>query len=113
MSKKIRVGDKVVPISKSVYRKWDDCPEWQDAVKSGQNFLYVRHIYEDGDISCTYSTESDSGSIYRERDLTLYKGSTEPTFGGKKLSVFKAKEILDLINKGIIKEDDSLAVIRV
>jgi hypothetical protein len=75
LSPKFKAGDKVVPVSKSVFS--DDCPSWENG-KCRFPFLFVNGIDEEetrecGKIVYTCNWERDGeGDYYTESDLRPY-----------------------------------------
>jgi hypothetical protein len=74
---KFKIGDKVVPISKSFGKPFEECIFWKKAISLNQNFLYINEInckrtYE---IYYTCGTIKDemTGNFYSETDLIKYK----------------------------------------
>src|SRR5690554_6041677 len=77
---KFKVGDKVVPISKSVMPNdtLDDSVVWSRARDKGQKFLYVTGYNEYGDVVCyDEKTKYRNGDYFKESDLILYKTNKE------------------------------------
>ena len=70
---KFKIGDKVVPISKSVGWSLDGSTNWDKAVESGQNYLYVKLYDEEGRITCGVYKEVNSGDYFLESDLVHYR----------------------------------------
>lgn len=108
-----KVGDKVVPHSKSIGASWEEWRNWQEEDKKVFSFLYVTRIQEDGKISCSI-TSTGLGDHFLEKDLTLYVEPKEnglfQEFEGVKCTELKVKDLIDLVNKGIIKETDVIIV---
>ena len=63
---KFKVGDKVVPISKSVGDTLEGSLAWKEAKNGGKGFLVFEEI--DSDIPCLVC----DGDFFLEEDLVLY-----------------------------------------
>lgn len=73
MTGKFKVGDKVVPISKSVGGCLDEVASWDRAQADNQEFLYVCEI--NSDYECDYvcnNTLNAHGDFFMEKDLIPY-----------------------------------------
>lgn len=67
---KFNIGDKVVPISKSVYGSLDQSTNWKEAQKINQPFLYLNEICG-STLTCGYRTSN--GDYFLELDLIPYE----------------------------------------
>ena len=71
---KFKVGDKVVPHSKSIWGNLESSAAWRNAKEECQPFLYVNNIHighpTDGDYACGYTRQS--GDFFNESDLEFY-----------------------------------------
>lgn len=72
--KKFKVGDKVVPMKKSVWGDLSESSAWSQAQSVNQPFLYVTKIggSESPDHIVCDSYMSDSGDYFLEEDLEFY-----------------------------------------
>lgn len=112
---KFKVGDKVVPISKSIGISLEDCPSWCNAKKNNQPFLYVTNednkYYDDKRVISCSEREKSFGDHFLPEDLTLYvedtKGEITPMRQYAKLSV---SQVIELIDAGILKRSDTLLI---
>jgi hypothetical protein len=109
-------GDKVVPHSKSIGCSLNDSEEWERAQASGQNFLYVTSISNEDDYWCAFTKNDDDSECFSQVDLTPYieekyqENGILLNFSGVKLNEYKVSDILELVNKGILKETDEIIV---
>ncbi|MEY4332821.1 MAG: phage Yecey3 [Bacteroidota bacterium] len=91
---KFKIGDKVVPLSKSIgMTKLPNCLQWQTAISTGQNYLFVTNI--DGDIvTCSHAknVNVNGGNWYLQSDLIPY---VEPVNTQKEEEVNMEKTILE------------------
>lgn len=79
--KKLRfeIGDKVVPVSKSIGRELEDSFCWRNAQNNDQPFLYVVRkdfLSSDGDqidYSCNHKATTNFGDRFMESDLIPYE----------------------------------------
>jgi hypothetical protein len=70
---KFKIGDKVVPISKSFGKPFEECCYWKMSKEENQNFLYICGTYKK-DYICRNTNECESeGNYYSETDLMYYK----------------------------------------
>lgn len=75
LENKFKVGDKVVPISKSVWGSLDDSVEWHVANEKNQPYLYINSIDADGRFVCSHEALQEySGDFFIESDLILFTG---------------------------------------
>ena len=75
---KFKVGDKVVPIEKSVWGGLGESEVFSTAIKLGLPYLFVTgYDAEEGAYVCDYE-QSDSGDFFTESDLVPYV-SGKPT----------------------------------
>jgi hypothetical protein len=98
----------VVPIDKSVYCPLDDSPSWKIAKAMGQKFLYFKQINDDGCYVCSFSESSPTGDYFADKDLVLYEEEKQPEVA--KSHVFTGKELLKLLNSGLIRENDEFYI---
>lgn len=73
MESKFKVGDKVVPVKKSVGIKLSKSINWIIAQRKEQNFLYVI-CYEDSKVVCSHFPDEPDGDgdYFLESDLIHY-----------------------------------------
>jgi hypothetical protein len=73
--KEFKVGQKVVPHSKShssVVRGLKESNEWKRAQEKGQPYLYVQRFEQDDVIVCSCKKDASGGDWFLECDLTSY-----------------------------------------
>jgi muramoyltetrapeptide carboxypeptidase LdcA involved in peptidoglycan recycling len=111
-----KLGDKVVPHDKSRGCNLKHSREWEKAKSNYQEFLYVTCIDDDNDIWCAYKNHDVQSEVFIEEDLTPY---IEEKIEGKvlfqenmgvKYTELKVKDLIDLVDKGIVKETDVIIV---
>lgn len=72
MQSELKVGDKVVPVSKSVWGNLESSTSWKIAKHLNQPFLFVTGFEDSPNaIICDYVLE-DSGDYFLESDLIHY-----------------------------------------
>jgi hypothetical protein len=72
-----KIGDKVIPIGKSVGDSISNSREWLRAKDMSQTYLYVNRIKLDGIIVCGITNgEHHGGDLFLERDLIKFEGDT-------------------------------------
>lgn len=94
---KYKIGDKVVPISKSTYGNLASSTTWKNAQESDQPFLYVNEI-EDGVLTCGYKSNF-GGDFFLERDLISFSYNIEKLKGGDMVYVSDESENMALKQK--------------
>lgn len=67
----IKVGMKVVPVRKSIYKSLEDSIRVKRMREIKQEFLYVIRVYGDGEISCNENIDN-SGDLFLPSDLVPY-----------------------------------------
>lgn len=111
-----KIGDKIVPHDKSVGCSLGNSDEWEKAQASGQKFLYVTSIDDDRCYWCALTLNDASSEYFFEDDLTPYfEEKSEETglfqdFIGVTFSNINGKELLDLFDRGILKETDEFVM---
>ena len=96
---KFKVGDKVVPISKSVMGSLESSAEWEQAKGIEQKFLYV-NSFEDGYILCHHrQVDYSSGDYFAESDLQPLE--PKPTKNQRIEALEKRVGELELIVEGL------------
>lgn len=101
MTKKYKVGDKVIPINKSVYSSLDQSNMWKRAREKGQNFIYINNVAPDvGDYRCNVELTEFNGDFFLESDLIPYVPYVEEN---KKIEVKGDSNMKDLL--GVLVED--------
>jgi hypothetical protein len=103
-----KVGDKVVPISKSVLGSLDSSIAWRVANKKGQKYLFVIRIANDGDIICWYEDSAAGGDYFRPSDLIPYVEDIKI----EKPQLVTLDYLIVLKNKGILKGSDEFYIAR-
>lgn len=110
-----KVGDKVVPHSKSVGCSLENSYHWEQANMNKQEFLYITGNRGKHEFWCSNKEDIDSGGdVFYLSDLTLYieEKSQENVkihdINGSKVSQYKVKDILHMVNMGILKEEDDI-----
>lgn len=102
--KKFNIGDKVVPVSKTVWGTLEESNVWKRAKEKNQNFIYINSLNGDGEhgvLTCNEEiTEYDSGDFFRESDLVLYTEETGVTDNVKQL-VENLKKLVEEANLAI------------
>lgn len=105
----LKIGQKVVPHSKSVGCSLNNSEQWERAQASGQNFLYVTCINEDRYYWCAFTKDDEDSERFFEDDLEPYiKEKSE-----EKQMIYTVGFISKLLKDGILKEDDAFIVRRV
>lgn len=108
-----KMGDKVVPHSKSVGWSLESSNNWRMAKELGQKYLYLVGFDDNDKVTCS-AYEDGSGDFFLESDLTLYKEESEnglfQEFSGLKYTELMVKDLIDLVDKGIVKETDIIIV---
>lgn len=82
---KFNIGDKVVPISKSVCGSLGSSNVWLRAQEKKQGFIYVNSYETNGDVTCSDELDYNSGDFFTESDLVLYSENTVNLINTQKL----------------------------
>lgn len=114
---KFKIGDKVVPVSKSYWGGLEESIEWEKAQEKNQQFLFV-NSFDGVKILCHYKkTNISTGDFFLEKDLVLYEeecsevdGLINSLEGLVVKSSAVLKELKDL-REAKAKEDASLKII--
>lgn len=109
MANRYNVGDKVVPHGKNFAVDWSDCTAWKQAKCDGQGYLYVTRVWEDGDVTLSNSPNGEKRGVYKNSDVTPYT-QKEEVVKSPKFVQLRVKNIIDLVNAGIINENDIFLV---
>ena len=75
MESKFKVGDKVVPVSKSVYSSLEGSCHWTDVKYTNKPYLYVckPNCFDDKNhIRCSQVKDDYAGDYFLESDLIHY-----------------------------------------
>jgi len=72
-----KVGDKVIPISKSINGSFLGSYHIGIMKEKGLKFLYITRAVYEGTFSCSSSQKSGTGDWFLEEDLVLFKESRE------------------------------------
>jgi hypothetical protein len=107
-----KVGDKVVPIGKSVGCSLEFSDSWKAARALGQDFLYYNGISKHPEKHhIANHVLDDTGDYFLENDLILYgeEGSEDE---GELILTFSIKELNDMVMNGILKETDQFIIRR-
>lgn len=72
MTTKFNIGDKVVPVSKTVWGCLDSSVEWHKAKEVNQPYLYVNKVEGDTILCYHKDVEYSTGDYFAEKDLVLY-----------------------------------------
>lgn len=90
---KYKVGDKVVPIAKTVgVANLETCEYWSNARISGQNYLYVIEV-NNNCYGCNTSGREMAGNLYNESDLIPFDENAQ-TPVAKEMTVLEEAQSL-------------------
>lgn len=68
---KFKIGDKVIPLTKTVWGSLDESNCWRRANENNQGFLYVNRFESNGDILCS-DNKDGGGDFFKISDLIPY-----------------------------------------
>ena len=71
---KFKIGDKVVPISKSTGVTLMESKVWNRAKRSSSKYMYVKYLDRELDIILCGAKGDYAGDYFLEKDLVLYSG---------------------------------------
>lgn len=99
MTKKFKIGDKVIPLTKTIWCELDDSQCWKRAKGKNQGFLYVIGFESDGTLICG-DNKSSSGDFFKESDLVLYtEDKTEELINKLESLVGEASDVISLLKE--------------
>ena len=111
-----KIGDKVVPHDKRLGLSLKDSIQCKLAAENNQKFLYVIGVNAIYELWCSFKKDGKEGEWFLKTDLTPYieekieESGLFTDFVGLKLSNINGKELLDLFDRGILKETDEFVM---
>lgn len=104
MTGKFKVGDKVIPISKTIMGDLDDSVVWRKAQAQGQGFIYVAKVAVEASRYVCSEKEDETGDYFSESDLIPY---VEVKRTGTIVELYNLMELDDI---ALVEDNSSLSV---
>lgn len=96
----VKVGMKVVPHSKSIYSKLNDCNSWKNAKLKSQPYLYVIKISLEEGYVVLNEDEKYTGDYFKPEDFELYE--KKDFLSVKQTPKFQKRNIIIIEEKDLI-----------